>query len=328
NNGPMRPIEPNPAAVDRILKRQEGLITRRQATSLGVSDPKVQRNVRNGTWIRLAQGVYDTNSVPVSERHEMPDFHTHWRRRSAILGLLVGGPGAVAYGQAALTLLNVSGLPPMIPAEIMVPNPENRKSAAGVLFHQLEIALEDTKPVESWLCPPVKLAMAQAMCGLSVGFAVAVLDNALNQKRLFPTDLPEIRQLMSGRRGAAGVHRCFQLADGRAESPLESLARLDCVEAGVPPDALQLEIRTERGQFLGRVDLAWRLKNGKYLVLEVDGKDIHSTPTALYRDRERANDLQLAGHVVLRVTARELWTQGAVAALVRKALAKHGRWGG
>ena len=49
---------------------------------------------------------------------------------------------------------------------------------------------------------------------------------------------------------------------GEPSPPLETFARLECVDAGVPPDDLQVEIRSSRGHLLGRGDLGWRLPRG------------------------------------------------------------------
>lgn len=75
----------------------------------------------------------------------------------------------------------------------------------------------------------------------------------------------------------------------------------------MPPDALQLVVVDRAGRQLGRVDLAWRLPDGTWLLVEIDGAEIHSTPQAVYRDRSRQNALMSTGGArLLRFTAGDI----------------------
>jgi very-short-patch-repair endonuclease len=55
------------------------------------------------------------------------------------------------------------------------------------------------------------------------------------------------------------------------------------------------------------------------LVLEADGREVHSTPDALYRDRWRANALVALGHDVIRCTWADTLDPDRVPAMVRSA---------
>lgn len=86
------------------------------------------------------------------------------------------------------------------------------------------------------------------------------------------------------------------MADARAESPLESLARLELVEGGL---AVQPQVHI-RG--VGRVDM---VVEGK-LVVETDGREFHDTDDAFARDRKRDRALHGMGLVVLRFTRTDV----------------------
>lgn len=126
---------------------------------------------------------------------------------------------------------------------------------------------------------------------------------------------------MAGARGAVRARSWLPLVDRRAESPLETFARLACVDGHVPPDDLQVEIKTPGGRLIGRGDLGWRLGDGRWLIAEIDGRTFHENPEALLRDRARQNALVSTGRVdVLRFTAADIRTSGLIPAAVRRAL--------
>ena len=124
--------------------------------------------------------------------------------------------------------------------------------------------------------------------------AVSALDSALNKKLLIsPDDVEEMRRRAFGRRGAEIAASWWKLADGRAESPLESRTRLIVTDADMPPDELQFPVRDKQGILLGYGDLAWRRRGRRTLILETDGREIHDRPDgALPRSppRQRLHD--------------------------------------
>lgn len=73
-------------------------------------------------------------------------------------------------------------------------------------------------------------------------------------------------------------------ADGRAESPPESILRLRWIQAHLPTPVPQLEVYDAAGTFLARLDLG----NAELCFgAEYDGDEWHSTPDQLRHDRER-----------------------------------------
>jgi hypothetical protein len=149
--------------------------------------------------------------------------------------------------------------------------------------------------------------------------AVSALDSALHQGIVTERDLPDLDRLMARRRGAVNAREWIELADARAESPLETRVRLRCRDGGVPPDDLQAEVRGPDGKPIARVDLLWR---GARLIGEADGAEFHDQPEAVFRDRQRQNLLINAGFRVLRFTWADTLDPGRVVQLVRQALAR------
>ncbi|KUI47596.1 hypothetical protein AU198_25095 [Mycobacterium sp. GA-1199] len=132
--------------------------------------------------------------------------------------------------------------------------------------------------------------------------ALATLDAAL---RSGTCTLPElwgaaIRQ--AGRRGIVAVRDLLPLADGRAESPMESEARLAMIDGGLPMPELQYEVVDGNGQ-LRRLDFAWP---DCHVAVEYDGIDWHTDPDVLRNDRRRQLALQDVGWTVIAIVSDDV----------------------
>ncbi|WP_240930373.1 hypothetical protein [Isoptericola sp. BMS4] len=227
------------------------------------------------------------------------------RLRSAAIGPLAY-PGSVATGAAALALHGVLGLPTDIRPEVTLPDGTSRAGRSTVRVRRLPVRRWDV--VRGIPCVTVEDALAQAVPELRRHEAVAVMDSALQGRLITRDGLERAHDAARGRPGAGRTHPWWDEADGAAESPAETWARLSCRDAGVPPDALQLMLvdgPSLHGRFLARVDLAWLLPDGRALIVEIDGQDPHSTPEALFRDRARQNRIVTDRTVVRRYTGTD-----------------------
>lgn len=306
---------PEQQRIDRLERRsaqQGGLIGHGQVLAAGLTVAELRTLLARGRWQRQTVGVYRT-PAPTGLDH-----YDEARVRAAWTGLL-GVPGAAAVGMSALALHGIQGLPLTIPAEVCLPGGASRAGPAGVTVRRYRNQLI-VQRIHGFPVATVPIALGQALPQLPREHAVAVLDSALNRRLLSPSGLREVTRLLAGRRGARCVRDHLALADGRAESPLETRARLCFIDAGLPPTAIQVEFRDARGKIVARGDMGWRRADGSWIIAELDGRDIHATPEAVYRDRSRQNLLQTSGGAtLLRFTGRDL-TSGAAVATVRRAL--------
>ncbi len=310
----MPSIEPVPSSLRSLSLHQEDLLSAPQCDEAGVSVGRRSRLVRDGHWARVTRGVYDAD--PRRDRRWEAD---HRRRRAAWLGILAYGPSAISVGSCALALLGVGGLPGDISPEIAMPRPGARPRPGIRLRHDEHF---ETMRLGQVAVAELVPALVQALPDLPRRHAVAVLDDVLRRGLLTDTALAEVRHRLRGRRGAAHLAALWPLVDRRSESPLETFARLECVDAGVPPDELQVEIRDRLGRLLGRGDLGWRRRSGRWLIAEIDGREFHEAPEALLRDRRRQNDLVATGRVdILRFTAVDIATPGLLPTTIRSVLA-------
>jgi hypothetical protein len=91
-------------------------------------------------------------------------------------------------------------------------------------------------------------------------------------------------------------------ADGRSESPGESVLRLRCIEANVPVEP-QVEVHCD-GVLIARLDLA---NKDLLFAVEYDGVEWHSSPEQIERDRTRRSDLAALGWLPLALDAQDVF---------------------
>jgi hypothetical protein len=145
--------------------------------------------------------------------------------------------------------------------------------------------------------------------------AVVALDAALLRKAVTADELQAGIESIRGWRRADRALRAVALADGRAESPLETRGRLRILGAGLPAPALQTEIRVA-GRLIGVVD-AWF--DEAAVAVEFDGKVKYTDPwrgrapdRVLWEEKRREDELRALDIRVVRIADADLdarWRQ-------------------
>ncbi|QCR44527.1 hypothetical protein C1N91_14385 [Curtobacterium sp. SGAir0471] len=102
-----------------------------------------------------------------------------------------------------------------------------------------------------------------------------------------------------------------------SESPMETLIRLDVVDAGFPEPELNREVFDERGTFLGRVDMCWPQLR---IALEYDG-DHHREREVFRHDQRRGNGFAVNGWIVVHATAADAARPAVLFERLRQAFA-------
>jgi very-short-patch-repair endonuclease len=267
-----------------------GLLTRKQLTS--------------PAWRRLFRDVYADADLP--ETHE-----------SAIAGAALIVPRTAVFGgRSAAYLLGAGSLAgATTPVEVIVPEADRFGPVAGLRICRTSLPAADVRTVRRYLCTtPVRAALDIARRE-PLRTAVVALDVLLGRGLVHPDDLDARAAALTTGRGVRRARRAVTLADGRAESPPETVLRLLLRSAGLAP-VPQYVVRDADGRFVARVDLAFPERR---VAVEYDGA-WHGTPGQLARDRRRLNALVAAGWTVLHVTAADMHEPdsvvGAVCALL------------
>ena len=116
--------------------------------------------------------------------------------------------------------------------------------------------------------------------------------------------------MLPSRQGTAVAADVVAFADGRSESPFESIARVAFRDGGLPPPKLQALIGT--AEEVARVDFCW----DKYrTIVEVDGAIKYANPARAVAQLERDSWLRSLGYEVVHVTWEEMtrWPEVVIA---------------
>jgi hypothetical protein len=320
-------------AVPDIVRRNTVMSARRWQAK-GVSPALMRSLIRSGQLIRMRQGVYATkraldwanaadpaNAANAANGDPGPD-----PVRAHVLSVLaamatVGGKAVASYHSAALLhRLSLLTSPPAGTVTLTLPPAKkwNRAQPADVVFHASDLPKEHVTRLYNLPVTTVARTVADLARTLPFMDAVVVADSALNQEK---ATKPELLLALGQGKGWPGVRqarRAVEFADERAESPLESAARVVFANAGLAPPELQVTIAGEQGQFAARVDFLWRARK---VIAEADGLVKYSDRKDLLKERERDHQLREAGYTTVHFTWRELFqTPETVITRIRSAL--------
>ena len=132
--------------------------------------------------------------------------------------------------------------------------------------------------------------------------ALATLDAALHSGLCTRISLDAAIAEQRGRRGIVAVRELVQLADSRAESAMESEARLVMIDRGLPRPELQYVIQGSDGESW-RVDFAWPEHR---LVAEYESIDWHAGRAHMLRDKRRFAAIQQLNWTVVPIVVTDV----------------------
>jgi hypothetical protein len=229
---------------------------------------------------------------------------------------LVMPDDAVLGGRSAATWFGAPFAAATDPVLVLVPPSSEWRGPRGVRVHRTSLAPTDVTVVDDDIrvTSPIRTAWELATLE-TVPTAVAALDAMVRAGHLGQADLDAVLTSAPGRWRGSRVTKVVPLVDGRSESPPESWVRVACVRAGLPAPVPQFVV-LERGQFLGRVDLAWPEAR---LIVEYEGA-YHFDDLQIRRDDRRYEALVAAGWRVIRLSAADLRDMAAVIQRIAEAL--------
>lgn len=189
------------------------------------------------------------------------------------------------------------GLPriEMWPRHVSVLDLEGTMAASRYIHPRHASAVEPVL-VRGIAVTPVARTIIELTATDTLDTALAAADYALAAGLVTREELDaEATLLEPGARGRGMAGLLIDLADGRSESPAESLSRLQMYRANLPRPRLQQEYWDEAGQ-IGRTDFDW-----DRLIGECDGKKKYKVPEGaspdeateiVWREKQREDRLR------------------------------------
>jgi hypothetical protein len=308
-----------PGPVRVAASARLGLFATPELQAAGVTEREVRSAVRSGAWVRLRAGVFVSAA-------DLAATEAAGRRRELdvlVVTTALDRPGAaLSHGTAAW----LWGLP--VPTSAATPvrltDPDRWRAGPGYVMTRAALPEDEvTTRGRHRLTTPARTLVDTAREWPELP-AVAALDAALLRGLATPEQLQEtLRRHRFAPRVPRAV-RAVALADGRAETWLETKGRLRFRAAGLTPYVPQVELRVD-GRLVKVVD-GWY--EDAALAVEFDGRVKYVAPAyggppedVLFEEKRREDLLRAVGVRFVRLVDADLgpgW--GPVEARVRREL--------
>lgn len=261
----------------QLVRRQHGRITRAQLVALGVPSSTVGAWSRSGYLTRVLPRVYAVGHTAPSREADL------WA------AVLYAGPGAMLSHASAAHHRRLIIHPPRV-IHVSTPRAKIRSIGGVILVHARRSPARDAhQGIPTTTSVQTVLDLAGSESPQLVRRALAVLDF---RKEL---DLDALDAIAGrGRPGSLALRRALaahrpELAytNGRLEEAFLHL----CERHGLPIPRFNVWM------YGFPVDAYWPEHN---LIVEVDGRDAHSSRAQLHRDRRKELTLRRHGHRVVR----------------------------
>lgn len=267
--------------VDRILRRQHGVISYGQALAAGLTKDAIRWRVARGDWVRVRRGVYRVAAWP-----------TTWHGRAHALAQVISPGGALTL-EAAAHLHGVSSRQPQVITAAVVGREVQRLPGTRIATRRrLQIVTRDHLPVTDAVGTVLDLADVP---GATWRDAVHVAARWVSRRKVTVPDV-----LMGLDRRLRHQHRAvITTALEPIAAGAESILEVGAVDRVILPHGLPMpELQVVDGPEGGRVrrDAEWREYG---VVLELDGLLGHDGES-LFADRSRDRRAATTGRLTLR----------------------------
>jgi len=266
-----------------------------------MSGSGVDALLRRGTWQALLPGVY------TDAGHEPDAVQRAWA------AVLATGSGTIACARTAARLWSLPLIDDNDPATGALDQVNHDVAVArnvgvlrdpaedGAVVHRRQLALAAGEVVQHasglWVTTPLR-TLRDLAAVLPLEPLVCAVDDALHRELV---TLEELQELVAAAKGTRHVRRltaAVDVADGAAETPVETLVRL-ILRPHLPGLRCQVPVHDRRGRLIAVLDLAdEELK----LAVEADGKRGHAGTQMVAKDRRRDRRTGDVGWHTERVT--------------------------
>ncbi|PZR10457.1 MAG: hypothetical protein DI536_19630 [Archangium gephyra] len=262
----------NWAAVEKVAKRQFGLITRTQCEDVGLAVTSLKRAVRAGRLKRVRRGLF--RFAVTSET---------WEQRALVPQLMRPGVAALSHTSAAW-LHRLAGVRQPVRLNVKVPRHIDLE-IPGVEVHQVRDFIASNR-----VGPFVVTGVGETILDLATVLNAERLTFAFDSAtRLYPKEMSALFEYVStndfrGRDGVSAIRALFAQRHGVIlESPLESRVWTVLERSGLPVPRTQRHVDD-----VMRVDFVW---DSERVIVHSDSRAFHSSRAELERDARQRNAL-------------------------------------
>jgi hypothetical protein len=301
--------------INTIRKPLVGTTAKWRAAGITASDMRAL--IRSGDLVRMRHGVYATRSAIAMAEADARRGHA---LRVLAVTTSVGRQAAASHESAAL-IHGLDLLKPVPNGIVTITTPPScttyRPNSAGIVLHTA--ALPPEHVTKCWGALATTAARTVIDLARTVPFidAVVLADSALRLRMTTKAELLRVADWCAQWPGVSRARQAIAFADGRAESPLESCARVVFDRAGLEPPELQVSIRGEG--FVFRGDFYWARHR---TIGEADGMAKYADPARARDQIRRDRLLRDEGYKLVHFTWRELFdTPELVITRIRSAFA-------
>ena len=313
-----------PLAVSEPARRRLGIFTSADLGARGVSEREIRTAVRTGAWVRLRTGVFVSASdlAEVERTGRRPGLDalavtTSLGRSSAALS---GGTAAWVWGLPR---------PRANPLTVELTDPNRWRRGRGWLMTHAGLPDDEVTVRGAYRVTTASRTVVDLGRAWPEVHAVAAVDAALLRRLTSRDDLHRVLDRQASVPGIPRAVRAVALADGRAESWLETWGRLTFAALGLPPFVPQVELWAD-GRLVKVAD-GWY--PGAALAVEFDGRVKYRRPQfgrtpedELWQEKRNEDLLRSFGVRFVRVVAEDMAPHRRVelGRLVRRQLATEG----
>lgn len=299
------------------LAAQGGLVTAREAYTCGYTSVSLGRLVVSGELFRARAGCFVDARLLADAGAEA---------RHALTARAVSRGYRQPHAISHLSALVVLGLPLLnITPDVVhlsLTGPGCTRSLRGLRVHpELPDSVARHRDGGRVVHPAMAVVQSAALAGITAGVAAA--DAALYSGQVTRNDLEVALRVARLGPGRADARAAVDLADGLAESPGESWARVLFASLGLPKAQPQAEIRDSRGRLVGRVDFLFAAQR---TIVEFDGVVKYGGADgrqALVDEKRREDALRSLGYQMVRLTWRDLHDPALVDRLIKEAFSRN-----
>lgn len=295
----------NKSAVDDLVARQHGLITRSQALLCGLNKQPLRTRIRpGGCWSVLLPGIYSTfTGTPTADQR-------------AMAALLYAGPGSLITGQIAMAAHGINTLERTL-VDVLVPIERRRQDHGFVhVLRTSKMPRVAYTAGELRYVPPARAVADAARLLCDLRDVRTVVAAGVQWRRLSVAELAA--ELEQGPTSGSARFRTVlaEVADGIRSAAEADLRKL--IKRSRLPDPYYNPRLYKGEEFIAMPDAWWPAAG---VAVEVDSKQWHFSPKDWKATLARHARMSSFGITVLHYPPRRLITEAAVVvAEIRAAL--------